>query len=107
MGGGGSYSNYTRNITENNNDDDCSKINFFTELQNIQPNISSYNAKDSLDVKLDNAERIYAEGEHGICGYITAINAVQLIKCLKMGKQFEAIILNVSPTYCHVQVTPN
>jgi len=83
MGGGGSYSHYTRNISGNNpyenTDTDCDKINFITDLQNIQSNISNYCVNDILDVKLDVVERIYVEGAHGICGYITTAVALTII----------------------------
>lgn len=108
--GGHSHLRYTREISPSssymNDDNNCDKINFSTDLQNIQSNISDYCVNDILDVKLDVVERIYVEGEHGICGYITAIPSTQLKNCLKKGKQFEAVMLNVSSTSCRVKISP-
>lgn len=106
MGSGGSSYSYSRRITENNPEDNCDKIHFVTDLQNIQPNITKYNVDDILEVKLDVVDSVYVEGNFGICGYITAMSATQLIKCLKKGKQFIATILNISNSNCKVEVTP-
>lgn len=106
MGGGGSYSSYSRRIPVNNPEDNCDKIHFVTDLQNIQPNITNYNVDDILEVKLDVLDCIYVEGNNGICGYITAMSATQLIRCLKRGKQFMATILNISNSSCRVEVIP-
>ena len=105
MGGGGSRSSYSRRITVNT-DDNCDKIHFITDLQNIQPSITNYNVDDILEVKLDVVDRVYVEGNSGICGYITAMSASQLIKCVKKGKQFIATIINISDSACRVDVTP-
>ncbi len=107
MGGGSSSSFYSRKITVNDTDDNCDKIHFTTILQNTQSNITNYKDGDVLIVKLDDTNRIFVEGEHGVCGYITAISASQLIRCLKKGKQFIAIILEVSVMKCKVEITPN
>jgi hypothetical protein len=106
MGGGGSYSSYSRRITVNNPEDNCDKIHFVTNLQNIHPNITNYNVEDILEVKLDVVDSIYVEGRHGICGYITAMSATQLIGCLKKGKHFIATILDISDSSCRVEVSP-
>lgn len=106
MGGGGSHSSYSRRIQVNNYEDNCDKINFITNLQNIQPYITYYNVSDILEVKLDSVDNIYAEGSHGICGYITAMSATQLMKCLKKGKLFIATILDISTSSCRVKITP-
>ncbi|KJF43592.1 hypothetical protein [Draconibacterium sediminis] len=106
MGGGGSYSRYSRRIPDNNPEDNCDKLHFITDLQKIQQNITKYNVDDILEVKLDVVNNIYVEGNHGICGYITAMSATQLIRCLKKGKQFIATILSISNTSCRVEVTP-
>lgn len=105
MGGGGSRSSYSRRITVST-DDNCDKIHFITDLQNIQPSITNYNVDDILEVKLDVVDRVYVEGNSGICGYITAMSASQLIKCIKKGKQFIATIINISNSACRVDVTP-
>lgn len=104
-GGGGGGRTYIRDIAPNK--DDCDKIYFITDLQNVQPCISDYKVGDILDVRLDVSGRIYAEGEHGICGYITAVSISQLVKCLEKGKDFQATIQSISGVNCRVEVKPN
>lgn len=106
MGNGGSHSSYSRRINVNYTDDNCDKIHFITDLQNIKPSIINYIVGDILEVKLDVVENIYVEGNSGICGYITALSASQIIKCLKKGKQFIATILVISNSNCRVEITP-
>lgn len=104
-GGGGGSRNYIRKIVSK--EDDCNKLYFITDLQNVQPCVSDYEVDDILDVKLDILERVYVEGKHGVCGYITAVSVAQLINCLKKGKEFKATIQSISGPSCRVEVKPN
>ena len=106
-GGGGGSRNFFRDITPKPKDEDCNKIYFITDLQNVQSCISDYRVDDILDVKLDILERVYVEGEHGICGYLTTVSVAQLINCLKKRKEFKATILSISGISCRVDVKPN
>lgn len=85
---------------------DCDNINFNDRVQGLQPVIKDYNVHDVLDVLLDKAERIILTGEHGHCGYLTSIDAISLIECIKQGKRFKAVISDKSTSHCHVTVRP-
>lgn len=109
-GGGKSYSNYTREIGGDYGSvpasDNCDLINFATELQNLQPALSEYALGDILKVVLLPNDNVGTEGDHGFCGYITAMETTKLITCLKKGKEFKAAIQKISPTLCEVRVRP-
>ena len=106
MGGGGSYSSsYSRDLRSN--EDDCDKLSLTVDLQNIQPSVEGYNVNDILYIELDDEGRVHAKGEYDICGYVPAVEASQLVKCLKKGKLFKAVILKITTTTCQVKITPD
>ena len=108
MGGSGSNIHYTRPISNSNKpmnaEDDCDSIIFDTELQSLQPTFVNYVEDDVLKVQLDSTGRILVTGIHGSCGYITSIDAIQIIECLKKGKKFKAVVLNINTSYCKVRI---
>lgn len=106
MGGGGGYSSsYSRDLRTN--EDDCDKLFLTVNLQNIQPSVKDYKVNDILNIELDDKDRIHAFGDFGICGYVPAVQASQLVKCLNKGKLFKAIILSITTTSCEVRIAPN
>lgn len=106
MGGGGDGSrNYFRDITPK--EDDCDKLFLIVDLQNIQPAVKDYEVNDILNIELDDKERIHAIGKYGVCGYVPAVQASQLVKCLNKGKLFKAVVLDITTTTCQVRIIPN
>lgn len=104
-GGGGGSRNYFRDITPKEND--CDKLFLTVDLQNIQPAVKDYAVNDILNIELDHKERIHAIGKHGVCGYVGAVQASQLLKCLSKGKLFKALVLKITTTTCQVRITPD
>lgn len=104
MGGGGySGSSYMRDLPNRNNNDNCDNVSFITELQNIQPALFKHKRGDIL--KVDSmVNTLYVEGEHGVCGNITAMEAKALINCINKGKIFNATILDIGDMYCRVRI---
>lgn len=109
-GGGRSHSSYTREIGNDQGSipaaDNCDFINFVTELQNLQPSLLQYALGDILEVTLLPNDNVGAVGDHGLCGYITAVETTKLIICLKKGKKFKAAIQKISQNLCEVRVRP-
>lgn len=59
-----------------------------------------------MNIKLDDKERIHAIGKYGVCGYVPAVQASQLVKCLKKGKltYTKSIIYMIKSNTCHFSI---
>lgn len=118
-GGGALHSNYTRKIANTqisksssdlfkDTEDECNIIIFLTELQNIKVSISKYKINDCLAITLDEKDNLAVIGDFGVLGYITSLNAFQIINCMKKGKTFFATIMEIDNSlwYVNVKVSP-
>ena len=115
MGGsGGGSTRYTRPIKSDkssggksgaSSSDDCDKIHFKAQLQNIQPALAKHHVGDVLELELNNDE-VLAVSANGVCGSIINLHSFRLIDCLKKGKKFKAVIEELNTLICTGIVRP-
>jgi len=107
-GGGISHDNFIRPISNARNridsEDECNSINFECDLQNLELTFLNYKINDVLEIVLGPEDTIQVKGVYGICGYVTDPESISIINCIKKGKKFKAIIINISSISCRVLI---
>jgi hypothetical protein len=116
MKGGGSgrkrYTKYTSPINEggslygsgSSKTDDCATINFISQLEKVQPALSTVVAGEILTIGFTrNTLPVYNDAGD-ICGYLAAVQIAQLIACIKKGYKYKAAVLSISGSVCKVHV---
>ncbi|KAA2238806.1 hypothetical protein F0L74_21570 [Chitinophaga agrisoli] len=108
------YSQYTNPITRsaselngNANGDDCDGLVLNTLIQNVKPGVRKVNVGDRLSVRLGlkNSISVY-NLEDEICGDLILAESEEVVKCLKKGKVFIALVKNKRGNTCEVVVKP-
>ncbi len=113
-GGGKSYTKYTKPLVEqgamfdsgtgSDDGNDCGNIIFSTQLQKVQPSISTIVAGDILPIQ-SSATTLSVHIDSGeICGYIISPYNKKIIDCIKKGNRFKATVLSIAGKISTVQI---
>lgn len=104
------YKDYTSQVVSNlvsksGSEDECVKLKFSTQLQDVLATISKVNNGDRLPIILDKTKVLNVYNKDGkICGKIIAPLMTNLVHCIEKGNSFVAVVMNISELICNVQV---
>lgn len=84
--------------------DECSEITFTIRLSRVTDSIKSLKVHAELRLQRD-GDSIVAKNTRGsVCGYIASAHNSDILACMRKGRIFIAVVLEVDESLCRVRV---